>query len=110
MVKNYFYIFFIALLLASFNLSAQTGKKKSQEVATIEGFSFYPNPVTNGKIYITTKADKSKEIEIFDVLGYVVLQTVLNEKELSVSNLSPGVYIIKVKEGDATVTRKLIIK
>jgi len=50
------------------------------------------------------------EITIFDVLGKRVLQTILNSRELNVSNLSPGVYIIKIKEDDATATRKLIIK
>ena len=82
---------------------------KAPEVG-IEGLSFYPNPVSNGKIYITSKSTLDKEITIFDVLGKKVLQTVLNSKELNISNLSPGVYIIKIKEDDATATRKLIIK
>jgi hypothetical protein len=72
--------------------------------------SFYPNPVNNGRIYITSKSTLDKEILIFDVLGKKVLQTTLTTKELNISNLSPGVYIIKIKEGDATATRKLIVK
>jgi len=28
---------------------------------------------------------------------------------LNITNLNPGVYIIKIKEGDASSTRKLII-
>ena len=52
----------------------------------------------------------SKEITIFDVLGKSVLNTTLNSKELNVSSLSPGVYIIKIREGEATATRKLIVK
>lgn len=76
----------------------------------IEGLSFYPNPVSNGKIYITSKSSLAKEITIFDVLGKKVLQKVIDSKELSVAELSPGVYIIKIKEEEATATRKLIIK
>jgi len=34
----------------------------------------------------------------------------LNSKELNISALSPGVYIIKIKEGESTATRKLIVK
>jgi len=66
--------------------------------------------VSNGKVYITSKNDLDKEITIFDVLGKKVLQTMISSKELSISNLSPGVYIIKINEGDATATRKLIVK
>ncbi len=80
------------------------------QVAQIEGLNFYPNPVSNGKIYITSKSSLDKEITIFDVLGKKVFQTTLNSKELNISNLSPGVYIIKIRENDATATRKLIVK
>ena len=44
------------------------------------------------------------------VLGKKVLQTILNSKELNVSNLSPGVYIIKISEENVSATRKLIIR
>lgn len=107
MIKNYIYIF-IVFLFTSSNLSAQESKK-GQEF-DIEIFSLYPNPVTDGKLYITSAENKVKEIEIFDILGRVVLQTLLIQKELSVSHISPGVYIIKIKEAKTTVTRKLIIK
>jgi hypothetical protein len=60
-------------------------------------------------VYITTKNDLDKEIIIFDVLGKKVMQTMLNSRELNVSNLTSGVYIIKIKK-DASATRKLIIR
>ena len=108
MAKNYFYMFIFCLF--SLAASAQDGRQSGKMQDTIEGLNFYPNPVSNGKIYITSKSSIDKEITIFDVLGKKVLQTVLNSKELNISNLSPGVYIIKIKENDATATRKLIIK
>ena len=61
-------------------------------------------------MYITSKTTEPKDIEIFDVLGKRVIQTTIATKELNVSSLSPGVYIIKIKEGDQRATRKLIIK
>lgn len=109
MVKNYFYITLVVCLL-SFCAFAQEGKSAVKPQDSIEGLNFYPNPVSNGKIYITSKSTLDKEISIFDVLGKKVLQTVVNSKELNISNLSPGVYIIKIKENDATATRKLIVK
>jgi hypothetical protein len=112
MAKNYFYIITLLVLFFSVSVSAQEAKQPSklQETSIIEGLNLYPNPVSNGKVYITSKNDLDKEIIIFDVLGKKVLQTTISSKELGVSNLSPGVYIIKINEGEATATRKLIVK
>ena len=107
MLKNYFYTAILFFCLFSLKVLAQENKQQS---LVIEGLNLYPNPVSNGKVYITSKSSIDKEVMIFDVLGKKVLQTSLNTKELSVSSLSPGVYIIKIKEGDATATRKLIVK
>jgi len=112
MKKNYFYIITLLVLFFSLSLSAQETKQqqKLQETATIEGLNLYPNPVSNGKVYITSRNDLNKEIIIFDVLGKKVLQTLISSKELNISNLNSGVYIIKINEGGATATRKLIIR
>ena len=97
MIKKYFYI-----LIFFFSFSAA--------VSAQEGLGFYPNPVSNGKIYITSKSNIDKDVMIFDVLGKKVLQTVTSSKEVNVSALSPGVYIIRITEGDTTATRKLIVR
>ncbi|HEX8563699.1 MAG TPA: T9SS type A sorting domain-containing protein [Flavobacterium sp.] len=97
MTKNYFYILLFFLLF-------------SPAVSAQEGLGFYPNPVSNGKIFITSPSSLDKEVFIYDVLGKKVLQTVTSSKEVNVSALSPGVYIIKIREGEATATRKLIVK
>jgi hypothetical protein len=70
MVKNYFHIITLFFCFLSFNMNAQEIKApvKNQETS-IEGLSFYPNPVSNGKIYITTKLALENENTIFDVLG-----------------------------------------
>lgn len=76
----------------------------------IEGFSVYPNPVSNGKVYITTQRNAPKKIMIFDVFGSKVMETTILGKELSLSNLDAGVYLIKVFESGKSATRKLIVK
>lgn len=110
MVKSYLYIvLMLFFFLTTFTVAAQDRQHKPQET-TIEGLSFYPNPVSNGKVYITSKLSLDKEITIYDVLGKVVLQITITTKELNVSTLSPGIYMVKIKEKDATATRKLIVK
>jgi hypothetical protein len=112
MAKNYFYITTLLFFFFTLSLSAQETKQQSklQETTIIEGLNLYPNPVSNGKVYITSKNDLDKEVSIFDVLGKKVLQTTISSKELNIANLSPGVYIIKINEAQSTATRKLIIK
>jgi hypothetical protein len=104
MAKNYFYI---TLLFCLFSFSAMAQEGKTQQN---DGLGFYPNPVSNGKIYITSKTSLEKEIMIFDVLGKKVLQTTTTTKELNISSIPTGVYIIKIKEEETTVTRKLIVR
>ena len=112
MAKNYFYIIILLVFFFSMSLTAQENKQqpRTQETASIEGLSLYPNPVSNGKVYISSKNDLDKEIIIFDVLGKKVLQTTISSRELNVSNLSSGVYIIKINENEASATRKLIVR
>ena len=113
MKKNYLFSILIAIFLLTLDASAQKSKSSSYgkvQEYTIEGLSIYPNPVSGERIFITTKGDAEKEVEIFDVLGKRVLQATLSGKELFIGNISPGVYIIKIKEAEAAATRKLIIR
>lgn len=111
MKQKYFYTTLLLFFLFSLGTLAQENKGISTASKDpIEGLNIYPNPVSSGKIYVTTKSGQSKEVEIFDVLGKKVISASLNGKELNISDLTPGVYIIKVKEGEATATRKLIVK
>ncbi|WP_369692171.1 T9SS type A sorting domain-containing protein [Formosa haliotis] len=92
----------------SFNSQAQAVDKDINQ--NIEDLSIYPNPVSNGKLYIVTKSNLTKEIEIFNVLGKSIFQTTLFGKELNISKLNAGIYIIKIKENNISTTRKLIIR
>jgi hypothetical protein len=112
MKKKYFYITLILFFLFSLGAMAQEtkGGSAARTQEPIEGLNIYPNPVTSGRIYITSKSAQNKEVEIYDVLGKKMLQASMAGKELNVSALTPGVYIIKISEGDATATRKLVVK
>ena len=76
----------------------------------IEGFSLYPNPVTNGKVYISTQRNAPKKIMIFDVFGTRIMETTILGKELNLSDLVAGVYVLRVFEREKVATRKLIVK
>lgn len=94
-------IFFIATL-------GYAQEKQPSDV--IQGFQLYPNPVTNGKVNITTTLNAPKKVLIFDVLGTKVMETTILGSELNLSELDAGIYVLRVFEKDKVATRKLIIK
>ncbi|MCG2460669.1 T9SS type A sorting domain-containing protein [Flavobacteriaceae bacterium F89] len=102
-MKHLYLITFLAVSSFCFGQDAKKG-------GDIEGFSLYPNPVTYGKIYITTAYDGPKRIMIFDVFGEKVLETNVRGSEVNLSNLDAGIYVLRVLEKDKMTTRKLIIK
>ncbi|WP_034041866.1 T9SS type A sorting domain-containing protein [Wocania ichthyoenteri] len=113
MEKNYFFIILFTLMFFVPQLGfTQTRDSNLSTQQNIEGLSIYPNPVNNGKqfIYITSKNSLTKKVEIFNALGKQILSTVLIGKELNISKLSTGVYILKITESNISETRKLVIK
>ncbi len=113
MKKKYFY----TLLLFSFLLSVNTSyaqqerERPTTEITqNIDGLTIYPNPVINGKVFISTTLNLSKEINIYDVLGKKIISETLFGKELNISNLTPGVYILRINESNFSATRKLVVR
>lgn len=113
-MKNVYILFlFVTLaLFASQNAGAQNDVRNPSTQTNIEGLSIYPNPVNrqNPIINIASKQSLIKSIEIFDVLGKQVFTTVLTGRELNISNLRKGIYILKITENNISVSRKLVIK
>ena len=110
-MKNYLYIFCLTAFLSASTIGhSQTAVNNTATTETIEDLSIYPNPASNGKIYITTKQNLTKDIEIFDVLGKKIYSTSIFGKELNISKLTPGIYILKIKENNVSATRKLVVR
>ena len=76
---------------------------------TISGLNIYPNPVTNGNLYISSDSNEIKAVTIFDVLGKQVLKANVSNQVVNVSHLSKGVYILKIIEAGQTASRKIVI-
>ena len=77
---------------------------------TIAGLNVYPNPVTNGNLFIASNSSDAKSVAIYDVLGKQVIKTSTANNVVNVSNLKGGVYILKITENEKTAIRKLIIE
>ena len=113
------YLLFMTLLLTTLfygqKVEESDSLKLSQDKTVnnaheIEGLMLYPNPISNGKLFIITSRNSEKKVQIVDVLGNTVVSTKLKTKILDVSQLSSGIYILKILEEGKTATRKLVIK
>ncbi len=76
----------------------------------IAGLKMYPNPVTNGVLYINTEANAERNVVIYDMVGKLVLNTTTTETAINVAGLNAGLYIVKITEAGKTATSKLVVK
>jgi hypothetical protein len=98
------------LVLSFLFISLSYGQEAQNPGGEIEGFKLYPNPATAGKVYIQTAENAPKRILIYNIFGTQILETTILRKELNVSDLVAGIYVLRVFEKDRVATRKLIIK
>ncbi|WP_411893254.1 T9SS type A sorting domain-containing protein [Winogradskyella sp. A2] len=73
-------------------------------------FSLYPNPTNMGSVTISSNNSEAMDVQVFDVLGKEVINKRLANNNLDVSNLRSGLYIVKITQNSASVTKKLVIK
>jgi hypothetical protein len=76
----------------------------------IAGFKLYPNPVSNGRLFVETAINGEKSIAIYDSLGKQVLNTTTISTEVNVENLLSGIYFVKVIEENKISYAKFIVK
>ena len=83
--------------------------------ASVKDVSFYnidvyPNPASN---VINVRSEFTIDnLSIFDLMGRTVKQQISNNKEFSldVSDLSKGIYLVKLSSGDKEAVTKFIKK
>ncbi|PQJ77128.1 T9SS type A sorting domain-containing protein [Polaribacter glomeratus] len=81
----------------------------SASTEAVVEIGIYPNPVSNGTLFINSKTNTS--LEIYSVLGKKVLEKSSVSKSVDVSHLAKGCYILKIKnENNAVQTKKLMIQ
>lgn len=75
---------------------------------SLSGFSIFPIPARDGKIFIISNENGAKNIKIFDTLGKEVLSKQLSETELNISTLANGIYYLRLEQNGKTAIRKII--
>ncbi|WP_310556051.1 T9SS type A sorting domain-containing protein [Flavobacterium sp.] len=80
----------------------------------LKDFVFYPNPVKDVLSILNNKNSFIQQILVTDVTGKVVenfkFNNATNAQQLQLSNLSSGIYLIKIVSQNSSLTKKIIIE
>jgi len=82
----------------------------SNENFNTKKFSIFPNPTNTGSVTISSVSSTSIDVAVFDILGKRVKNETISNNRLDVSNLKPGVYLLRLTQDNATSTKKLVIR
>jgi hypothetical protein len=81
-----------------------------QTVSENSGFDIFPNPFHNAITVNCNNLDETATVELFNVLGEVVLtrQITSLSTEIEIPNLESGIYFIKFTSGENSMTKKIV--
>ena len=88
----------------------------SNDSFELNDFALFPNPNKGDfTLQFNSNSGKGINVGVYDISGKLVFNSNYNttprfDKQISLNNVSAGIYIMKVNDGDKTVTRKLIVE
>ena len=95
------------LYIDDINITGVTGISEAAEA----GISIYPNPATNAVIVELTNELRNVKAEIRSITGQVIsVASITNQKStLDISNLSSGIYFLRLFSDNLDVTEKIVV-
>ena len=76
------------------------------EITVTSEITIYPNPASD---YINIHSPADFRFQILDITGRIVLETIAENKQINVSQIPSGIYILRGINQQTQFTRKLII-
>ncbi len=81
---------------------------------TGKGFAvrLFPNPAHKGKVTVEVRGSAAEpvHIRVFDLPGREMLTVPAGAEELDVSRLTPGIYLVHIRQGSTMTVRKLVVE
>ena len=93
----------------TYNLDCQNLEDDIDENATRKEVSIYPNPAST---VLNVHAENYSNVQVINFLGQVIYSADITENDfqINVSNLSNGVYFVRLNGANTTTTQKFIKK
>lgn len=73
-------------------------------------YNLFPNPTNSGFVTIKSNQMGVVQAQVFDLLGKEVINIIVQNERMDVSNLNAGVYIVKLTQNNSSSSKKLIIQ
>jgi hypothetical protein len=74
----------------------------------------YPNPVLSTVLTVEIQAVDDPTLQLYDILGNRIMVNFVKELGsgyiLDVGNLKPGVYMVKMVDGQTNIVQRLVIE
>jgi len=88
------------------SVTAGTGTVKAN------AFSVYPNPTANKNVTLTYNNIDNGRVSVYSLTGAKVYETTVSgtSKDINLSALSAGMYVVKLESGTITASQKLIVQ
>ena len=84
----------------------------SKDAELNQQINIYPNPVSSSEFTLKIGKNITGSLNLYNLSGKLVSSNTisnLNSKDINVSNLTNGVYMLNIVTDEASVTRKVII-
>ena len=90
------------------DIGSHNGSTASVADNLLSDIKIYPNPANGNTIYI--KTTNNTDVNIYNVLGKMVksIEITAQKNNIDISNLSKGIYIVKMTVDNISLTKKLI--
>ncbi|MBN4085014.1 T9SS type A sorting domain-containing protein [Flavobacteriaceae bacterium AH-315-B10] len=104
-----------AAIVGSFNGTPQVTARSLSDMTlsvsdkSLNEFAVFPNPTSLGYVNIFSRNQTIMKVKVFDIIGKQVINETIANNRLNVSSLNTGVYIMRLTQNNATITKKLII-
>ena len=85
-----------------------TGANLSIELTALNEVSLYPNPVKNQLHIEMPKGVSIESVSVFDMLGKGYGMKIGADNTLDVSQMSSGIYVLKVETSTGSLTKKFV--
>lgn len=107
-------IFFLLLAVGSAFAQADNDNGNAPKEQSMSNFilneavKMYPNPAQN--VLSIQSQLPITGVEVYSLLGELVLQKPASYSRIYVGDLNPGIYMVKIRSNQYSVTKKLIKK
>ncbi len=92
------------------NVNTPNSGVSVSEIAFADDINIYPNPTKNGLITIKSANNPISGVEVYNVTGQLIFNSLTDRNQLDLSGFGSGVYLVRILSDDNSVTRKLIVE